>query len=66
VNGAVNILKVAVERPPVRGFLAQVKDSDVYELTEGGQAFLDEYAKFKRLEDVLMQTGVSEEEVEDF
>jgi len=44
------LLRKHLERLLERGFLVQV-DSGVYELTKGGRTFLDEYAKFKRLED---------------
>jgi predicted transcriptional regulator len=46
------------------GFIAQV-NGDVYELTEDGRAFLGEYNRFKRLEEVLLRAKRIEEEVEE-
>jgi predicted transcriptional regulator len=51
------LLRKHLERLLGCGFLVQV-DGDVFELTKGGRAFLDEYTKFKRLESVLMLGSV--------
>ena len=44
------------------GFLVQSYDSEVYELTDEGRAFLEEYGRFKRLEDILLQADTKPED----
>jgi predicted transcriptional regulator len=48
------------------GFLARVGDSDVYMLTEDGRGFLDEYERFKRFEDMLLQPDMRKNEDGDY
>lgn len=48
------VLRKHLDRLLGCGFIVKVKDTDVYELTESGRAFLDEYARFRSLENMLM------------
>ena len=47
------------------GFITQISDNRVYELTDDGRAFLDEYSRFKRQENMLLQARCAEEEVKE-
>ena len=53
------VLKKHLARLLRAGFLVQV--GDFYKLTDGGQAFLEEFTRFKRIEDVLMKSNIKEE-----
>lgn len=66
---AANLNHVLMEKQLGRllgcGFITQVDGSEVYELTEDGRAFLDEYVRFKRLEDMFLRARRAKEEGEE-
>ena len=63
VNLNHRVLKKHLARLLRAGFLVQA--GNFYKSTEEGQAFLEEFTRFKRMEDVLMKSNI-EEEAEEF
>lgn len=58
VNLNHEVLKKYLARLLKTGFLVQVNDA--YKLSEMGQAFLEEFTRFRRMEDMLMKRNIEE------